>query len=283
MLEEYLTREMCQWVNLYKDSVTDVTLIENENMYLSVNGTIVDTSCFVTKNMLQSIVASLCSGSIYANQATLKKGYITLSNGYRVGMTGTAVTDDDGCVSHLRSINAVNIRIARVIYGAAEKIIGHINNSGNICNTLIIAPPGAGKTTILRDVAIQLGKGFRVGVADERDEIVPLGSTLKHVFVMRGTKKHDGMLMMLRSMSPEVILTDEIGTYEDEEAILKLINSGVKIICTAHGYSEKDLLKREVFQRLIAEKVFETVIVLSSKNGPGTVEKIIHTKEQVDD
>ncbi len=279
MLEEYLTDKMCSWVNLYQDSVTDVTLIENENMFLSVNGSILDTDCFVSKNLLQSIVTNLCNKSVYASQQTLKKGYVTLPDGCRVGMTGTAVTDADGHISHLRNINAVNIRISRDIKNAAENVIGYICNKEIVFNTLIIAPPGAGKTTMLRDVAMRLGENFRVGIADERDEIIPPDRKHRHVFVMRGTKKHDGMLSILRSMSPEVILTDEIGTYEDERAILKLINAGVKIVCTAHGYDETDLLRREVFKSLIEEEIFETIIVLSSRCGVGTVEKIICTGE----
>lgn len=279
MLEEYLTREMCRWVNLYRDSVTDVTLIGGENMYMSVGGSIVDTDCYVSYDALGGIVSSLCKGSIYANQPTLKKGYITLENGFRVGMTGTAVTDEEGRITHLRSISAVNIRISRVVSGASEKIIRNIYNGNKIYNTLIIAPPGAGKTTVLRDIAVQLGKNFRVGIADERCEIMPMQVAYKHVFVMRGAKKHDGMQSMLRSMSPQVIATDEIGTKEDEEAILSLVNAGVKIICTAHGYSEEDVLRRNVLRRLVEEKIFETIIVLSKKSGPGTVEKIIHTKE----
>lgn len=282
MLEEYLTKKMCDWVNLYKDSITDITLAENENMYMSINGSIVDTDCFVSDTMLASIVSSLCKGSVYANQATLKKGFITLDNGCRVGMTGTAVADENGNITHLRSISAVNIRISRAVHSAAKDIIGHIQKGGQVFNTLVIAPPGAGKTTMLRDIAVNLGRSLRVGVSDERDEIIPQGAKYKHVFVMRGMTKSDGMISMLRSMSPQVILTDEIGTKEDEIALLKLINSGVKVVCTAHGYSEKDLLRREVFKQLINENVFETIIVLSARNGPGTVEKIINTREQGD-
>ena len=122
-----------------------------------------------------------------------------------------------------------------------------------------------------------------MGIADEREEIVPFGCRFRHTFVMKGAKKHDCMLSMLRSMAPRVMLTDEIGTKEDERAIISLINSGVKVICTVHGYSERDLFERECFKELKNDNLFETIIVLSSRHGPGTVEKIIHTKEIVDD
>ncbi|MBQ6794557.1 MAG: AAA family ATPase [Clostridia bacterium] len=283
MLEEYLPQKMCLWIERYKGTVTDVTLSVNENMYLTVIGSIVDTDCFVTEQDFQNILTSLCRGSLYANQSTLKTGYITLENGYRVGMTGTAVTERDGTISHLRCIKSVNIRISRFIQGASGKIIDHIRNDGRVFNTVIIAPPGAGKTTILRDLAIRLGEDFKVGIADEREEIVPCGSSFRHTFVMKGARKHDCMLSMLRSMAPQVILTDEIGTKEDEMAIISLINSGVKVICTAHGYSERDFFERACFKEEKIDKLFERIVVLSSRHGPGTIEKIIHTKERAHD
>lgn len=279
MLEEYLTQRMCSWIEMYKDTVTDVTLSENEYMYLTVTGSVVDTDCFVSETEFQTIVTNLCKGSLYANQPMLKSGYITLKNGCRVGMTGTAVTDMGGEISHLRCITSINIRISRFIRGAAGKIIDYIRKDGKISNTVIIAPPGAGKTTVLRDIAMRLGESFKVGVADERAEIIPFRQGFKHIFVMKGAKKHDCMLSMLRSMAPQVLLTDEIGTSEDEWAILKLINSGVKVICTVHGYGERDLFERKCFRKLKNKGVFETIIVLSSRCGPGTVEKIIQQKE----
>lgn len=279
MLEKYLPEAFCKSIVMYGKDVTDITLAQNENMYLSVSGTIIDTDCFVTRELLDSIVAKMCNGSIYASQATLKQGFITLDDGCRVGTVGTVVTDSDGRVTHLRDISAINIRIARIVPGAANKIICHIRSGSKVYNTLIIAPPAAGKTTVLKDLAMQLGDMFRIGIADERGEIVQKENIGRHVFAMRGGLKHDGILAMLRSMSPQIIMTDEIGTKEDERAIFKLLNAGVKVICTAHGYDEKDILRREVFRQLVKEKAFERLIVLSGRNGPGTVEKFINTEE----
>lgn len=278
MLEKYLPKNLCEELSVYEKEITDITLSVNENMYINVGSKIIDTDCFITRGLLDSIVAKMCNGSIYANQATLKRGFITLENGCRVGMVGTAVTSEDGSVSHLRDITAINIRIARIVPGAADKIIAHVRSGRNVYNTLIVAPPAAGKTTILRDLAMQLGETFRIGIADERGEILQEGKSGKHVFAMRGCLKHDGILSMLRSMSPQIIMTDEIGTEEDEQAVFKLLNAGVKIICTAHGYSEKDILRREVFRKLIFEHAFERLVVLSNRNGPGTVEKLINTR-----
>ena len=126
MLKEYLTDKMCNWIDLYQGSVTDITIAKNENMYLMVKGCIVDTDCFVSEKTLQGIVSGFCKGSLYANQTTLKKGFMTLPNGCRVGMVGEAVTDEGGNVTHLRNIDAVNIRICRDADNCAEKIMEHI-------------------------------------------------------------------------------------------------------------------------------------------------------------
>lgn len=279
MLRKYLTDEMCSRIDLYKNSVTDITIAKNANMYMTVAGCIVDTDCFVSEVMFERILSNVCKGSIYANQSTLKQGYITLENGGRVGVTGTAVLSGDNTISHLRDITAINIRIMRFLPGVADSVMPIIKNNGRIFNSLVIAPPGAGKTTLLRDIAMQLGKQYRIAIADERCEIMPQNIQCGHISVMRNAPKDEAMCMLLRSMSPQVIITDEIGTNEDEKAISKLIHSGVKIICTAHGYSEKDVLQRNVFRRLIHEQMFEKIIVLSTENGPGTLEKIIDTKE----
>ena len=279
MLEKYLPKNLCDIIEPYNNQVTDITLSRDEYMYFNIGKRITDTDIFITKEMLDEIVARICNGSIYANQSTLKHGYITLKEGYRVGLTGTAVVSDEGRITHLRDISAINIRVRHVISGVADGVIDYITEGGKICNTLIIAPPGAGKTTLLGDIAFKLSESFRVGIADEREEISQGRKIGKHAFVMRGGIRSEGMLSLLRSMSPEVIVTDEIGTEGDEKAILYLINAGVKVICTVHGYSERDIMRRQIFARLIKEKVFERMIILSSRLGPGTVEKIINTEE----
>ncbi|MBQ8541037.1 MAG: stage III sporulation protein AA [Clostridia bacterium] len=279
MLRKYLTDEMCNRIDLYKNSVTDITIAKNFNMYMSVAGCTVDTDCFVSEVLFERILSNMCNGSIYANQSTLKQGYISLENGVRVGVVGTAVLSSDNTISHLRDITAMNIRITRFLPGVADRVIPIIKHNGRLFNSLIIAPPGAGKTTLLRDIAIQLGKQYRIAIADERCEVIPQNMQCGHMFIMRNAPKDEAMRMLLRSMSPQIIITDEIGTEGDEKAISKLIYSGVKIICTAHGYSEKDILKRSVFKHLIQEQMIEKIIVLSAENGPGTLEKIIDTKE----
>lgn len=275
--EKYLPYEMCRWIETIGKDAGDITLIRDKNMFAKINGEIIDSPYFVSKALLSEIVDKMCKGSIYANQYSLKQGYITLSGGHRVGVVGTAVKTDCA-VTHLRDITAINIRICREVIGAADEILPYIKEGDKVYNSLIISPPSAGKTTVLRDIARQLGNLVKVGIVDERSEIAKGKKLGKYTFVMDECGKSEGITMMLRSMAPDVILTDEIGNKEDEKALEKLMNAGVKMICTAHGYDEKDVLRREVFKNLIQGKVFERIFVLSAKNGPGTVEKIIDNR-----
>lgn len=275
--EKYLPYEMCRWIETIGKDVGDITLIRDKNMFAKINGEIIDSPYFVSKDVLSEIVDKMCKGSIYANQYSLKQGYITLSGGHRVGVVGTAVKTDEK-VTHLRDITAINIRICREVIGAADEIMPYIKEGDKVYNSLIISPPSAGKTTVLRDIARQLGNCLKVGIVDERSEIAKGKKIGKYTFVMDECSKSEGITMMLRSMAPDVILTDEIGTKEDEKALEKLMNAGVKMICTAHGYDEKDILRREVFKNLIQGKVFEKIFVLSARNGPGTMEKIIDNR-----
>lgn len=271
----YLPEDMCGWIDLNAKSASDITLISEKNMYITVNGINIISPFYVSDNDLKRIVERLCGGSIYANQNTLKYGYITDENGCRVGVCGTSIYDEDNKPKFLRDITAVNIRVARDVKGASDDVIGYIFDGKKVKNTLIVSPPSAGKTTLLRDIARSLGNSLRVGILDEREEIAKSDDMGRFTFCVKGCGKYDGILNMLRSMAPEVIITDEIGTEDDEIAIEKLIDSGCKIVCSAHGYDEKDILRRSTFKRLVDERIFERIIVLSKRNGVGTVEKII--------
>ena len=280
-LEKYLTKEMTDWIEQAKGGVTDITLTAGRNMFAIINGQNRESSIFVSKNALAIVVEKMCRGSLYANQGTLKEGYITLDNGLRVGAVGSTVSDDNGKITHLRDITSINIRIAREIKGAADRIMPYIMANGRVYNTLIISPPSRGKTTILRDAARQCGNVLRCGIVDERSEIAGVSSGKisndigKYSFVIDACPKPEGISMMLRSMAPEVIFTDEIGGTGDEEAIGKMMNAGVKIVCTAHGYDEKDVMRRRAIKALFFKNVFERVIVLSSSGTVGSIAKVI--------
>ncbi len=280
-LEKYIPERFFRWINKNANNATDISFIREKNMFVTQYGTVCDSGCFVTKRDLDLIINKMCNGSLYSNQSTLKKGFLTLPEGHRVGVTGDAVNNANGEIEYLRNISGINIRIAREIYGASDKVLPYIKSPhGGIYNTLIIAPPSSGKTTILKDLIRNLGNIYRIGIIDERMELWGEESG-NYAFFIKGCSKKEGILLMLRSMSPQIIITDEIGTYEDESTLVKLLNAGVKMICTAHGYDEQDIIRRQCFKKLIYENVFEKIIVISNRHGPGTLEKIIDTKELV--
>ena len=234
-----------------------------------------------TAAMVQKTVEKVCRGSLYSQQSELKCGFLMMEGGHRVGVCGKTVVRS-GKVDLITDISSINIRIATQVIGAADKIINHIAG-GSVANTLIISPPLCGKTTILRDIARQLaGEKYmlRVGIADERGEIAAMhkGRPQNDVGILSDVydacPKSEGITMLLRAMAPDVIITDEIGTADDEQAIKRAINAGVKIICSAHGFDRADVLRREGIGTLIRENVFERVIILSRREGAGTIERI---------
>lgn len=220
--------------------------------------------------------------SVYSVKDEIRNGFITINGGHRIGITGTAVSEK-GEIDFLKDVSALNYRLAREVTGAADKVMDKITDGSVIKNTLIISPPGAGKTTLLRDISRQLSyKGVRVSIVDERREIAAMFDG-KSAFdlgfstdVLEGASKAEGMLMMLRSMSPQVIITDEIGKAEDIAAIEKIVNSGVGVITTVHAANRAQLLKRRDLRELC--RYFDVMLTLSKRRGAGTLEEI-YTEE----
>ena len=250
-----------------------VFIFADKPFYLTKEGTLSenrDEGIFLKREEFYKIFERMCESSPYARQESLKYGFLTLSGGHRVGVCGRAILKD-GAVFGLRDISGLNIRISRQIFTAADGIIDHVAPYGKIKNTLIISPPGFGKTTALREIARLLGGGkyfYRVGIMDERCEIAGGAEgydTGELSFVYSGCKKAEGMLMAIRSMAPDVIICDEVGGDDDGEAIFSLINAGVKVICSCHGYGKDDVLRRGGIKKLFEKGIFECTIILKGR------------------
>ena len=234
-------------------------------------------------------VELMSENSIYAYQEEIRNGYITIRGGHRTGIAGRTVMEG-ASVKNIKDISGLNIRLSSQIIGCSSKVLKYlVHGNSEIYNTLVISPPQCGKTTILRDIARALSdgvadldlKGMKVGVVDERSEIaacfrgVAQNNLGCRTDVLDGCPKSLGMAMMIRSMSPRVIITDEIGNEGDREAIMGVLNAGVKIIASAHGYNISELKSRREVLRLMEDKVFERYLVLDSSRGPGTLAEVV--------
>ncbi|WP_042355086.1 stage III sporulation protein AA [Bacillus rubiinfantis] len=224
--------------------------------------------------------------SIYTLEEELKRGYITVSGGHRVGLAGKVILEA-GKVKAIRDISSFNIRIAREKVGIAEPLISCLYQ-GKWLNTMVIGPPQTGKTTLLRDIARIISSGSaskaidaqKVGIIDERSEIagcingVPQLTFGMRVDVLDACPKAEGMMMMIRSMSPDVIVVDEIGRMEDAEAIQEAIHAGIQLVMSTHGYSLEEISKRPSLKGILNQRIFQRFVILSRKGGPGTITHI---------
>lgn len=236
-------------------------------------------SLFGTYDLIRDIIFKASNYSIYAVNEQIKKGYLTLNDGIRIGLSGEVV--NDGEIRTIKNFSSICIRIPHVIKNVSLSIFNHVLNDGNLNNTLIISPPGAGKTTMLRDIIYQFSNHnypYNVFIADERGEItggeksnINLGYFTDSVTFLN---KADSMLLGIRSMSPDIIATDELGASEDFNAIEYAINSGVNVIATMHAGSLDELKNKPEFKRFIDNKYFKRYIVLSKANGIGTIEGV---------
>lgn len=235
----------------------------------------------VKEDDITRTLAAISGNSIYALEEELRRGFITIKGGHRVGLAGKTIVEN-GQIRSMKEFSSLAIRIARELPGCGDKMVGQIlDGHGLPYNTLIISPPKCGKTTILRDLTRQLSRDLNVVIIDERSEIAgcfqgePQLDVGPRADVLEGCPKALGIVMAIRALSPQVIVTDEIGRYEDTEAIEECLNAGVRIIATAHASSMEDLKRRPVIQEIFKQQSFQIVVVLSRRKGPGTMEKII--------
>ncbi len=292
-----------------RESLEEIRIRENRPLeigygsrysFVREDGTLTDLyrDAFVpSKDQCRALLERVTNHSIYAVEEELRRGYVTVSGGHRIGLAGRTLLDK-GQVSHLRDIAGFNVRIARARDGVASEVLPGLLDfkSRTIGHTLIVSAPQQGKTTLIRELARCISSGEwhhpaarewgsrKIGIVDERSEIaacergVPTFDLGPRCDVLDACPKAEGMMMMVRSLSPEVIVVDEIGRPEDALAINEAIHAGVRVLATAHATDLKDVFARPVLAKLASDGVFASFVLLS-RDGKKVEHRVVTAEE----
>lgn len=264
-------------------------LINNREWFVNEKGELMDrqpAEAGSRPEELEMILKHLCQYSIYAFADEIRQGFLTIQGGHRVGLAGQVILEKENRIRNMKYIRYLNIRIAHELKGVADPIIPYLYEKGQVLNTLLISPPGCGKTTLLRDLIRQIsdgnayGRGVNVSVVDERSEIAGsyLGVAQNDVGirtdVLDGCPKVEGMMLLIRSMAPQVLAVDELGSDRDIQALFMASGCGCKLIATIHGNSLEDIIGKKYMRYVIENRLFDRYVVLGKRQGRCAVEGI---------
>lgn len=229
----------------------------------------------VTMEEIRDTMNLLSSYSRYAFEDKIRQGFLTIQGGHRVGLAGRAILDQTiagGMVKTISPITFLNIRIARQVIGCGEQVLPWLWEKDEIHDTLLISPPGMGKTTLLRDlIRLVSYQEMTVGVVDERSELaacyqgIPQNDLGPRTDVLDGCPKTEGLMMMVRTMAPQILAVDEVGSEADHHALEYAMHSGVRVLVTAHGSSWEEVLQRPILGRWLKEGRFGRYVLIEKK------------------
>ncbi len=280
-------KEKAQEIRLRLNRPVAICCPEN-TYYITENGCI--TNKVIDQPMLTAhqrdiadVFNNICNYSVYSRQNEIKNGFVTMQGGHRAGICGTAVIENEK-ITNIRDISSINIRIAREHINSSKEFLNKIKAVDG--GVLICGSPCSGKTTLLRDISRKLSLEYdkKVSLIDERGE---LAGTVKGVYqnnmgmcdILDGYSKAEGIIQAIRSMSPDVVVCDEIGGFDDVKAILQSSNSGVDFIATVHAKNRDELIKKPFVKELLKSNVFAKAVFLQSRKNAGKISDICNCQE----
>lgn len=229
----------------------------------------------ITPRDLERLVEIASCASIHAVLPQLQEGFLTIEGGHRIGLCGTVVLEGER-IKMLRDLSSASIRVARQFPGIGQMVAASLMENGWLQSTLILAPPGGGKTSLLRDLIRtvsngEAGRTMRVGVVDQRGELgaayrgqaqLDLG---RHTDLLSGSPKAAGLMLLLRAMNPQVLAVDEVTAPEDVHALLTAGGCGVSLLATVHGTDRTDLERRKLYRELMEAGIFRRLVTIQGR------------------
>ncbi len=250
-------------------SINEIRIHKNSNIMLIADSLNILTDIYVNEEIIDSCIDSLCGGSIYAHFSTIKDGYISVGRGVRAGICGRACVEN-GEICGVSDITSINIRIPQHINNASTYLYNILKETGFFSSVVIYSAPGVGKTTILRDLIFKLSSTYppiRYAVIDSRDEIIASIENKINADVFVSYPKGTAIELATKSMTPQLIICDEISSKEEADEVLASVNAGVKLIATTHANSYNELISKSTFENLFSNNVFDYALGVSREYG----------------